>query len=110
MVATSSIRSTRPPARARTTSGGRLGGEFLPRVDEGDLLFMPTTLAGAPIHEATGELSRQDRAIARFGEVAAVFGKLGRSDTATDPAPPSMVETTIRLRPRADWPKLARAR
>ena len=91
-------------------AGGRLGGEFLPRVDEGDLLFMPTTLAGAPIHEATGELSRQDRAIAGFGEVAAVFGKLGRSDTATDPAPPSMVETTIRLRPRADWPKLARAR
>ncbi len=91
-------------------ASGRLGGEFFPRVDEGDLLFMPTTLAGVSAEEAAADLRRQDRAIASFGEVAAVFGKLGRSDTATDPAPPSMAETTIRLRPRADWPKLARER
>jgi Cu(I)/Ag(I) efflux system membrane protein CusA/SilA len=88
----------------------RLGAEFLPRVDEGDLLFMPTTLAGAPPMEAAEQLHTQDLAMARFKEVASVFGKVGRVDSATDPAPFSMAETTIRLRPRAEWPMQHRAR
>ena len=88
----------------------RIGGEFLPRVDEGDLLFMPTTMPGThPEHLAT-QLRRQDQVIAKFKEVDTVFGKIGRADTATDPAPYSMAETTIRLRPRSDWPKVPRTR
>jgi len=83
----------------------RLGGEFLPRIDEGDLLSMPTTLPGVPPGEATVQLRRQDRVISEFKEVATVFGKVGRATTATDPAPYSMAETTIRLRPRSEWPK-----
>jgi Cu(I)/Ag(I) efflux system membrane protein CusA/SilA len=88
----------------------RLGGEFLPRIDEGDLLFMPTTLPGASGELAGVQLFQQDRALRAFPEVAAVFGKVGRADTATDPAPYSMVETTIRLRPSAEWPRVARTR
>jgi Cu(I)/Ag(I) efflux system membrane protein CusA/SilA len=88
----------------------RLGGEFLPRIDEGDLLFMPTTLAGIPPEEAMRELRAMDRALASFPEVATVFGKVGRSDSATDPAPYSMAETIIRLRPRAQWPEIERPR
>ena len=88
----------------------RLGGEFLPHIDEGDLLFMPTTLAGAPPDQAATELFRQDRAMREFREVAGVFGKVGRADSGTDPAPYSMAETTIRLRPRDEWPALARKR
>jgi Cu(I)/Ag(I) efflux system membrane protein CusA/SilA len=88
----------------------RLGGEFLPRIDEGDLLYMPTTLPGAPVEELTGQLRRQDQALARAREVATVFGKVGRADTATDPAPLSMAETTIRLRPRNQWPTIPRQR
>ena len=88
----------------------RLGREFLPRVDEGDLLFMPSTLPGVPPVEAQNQLHGQDRAIAAFPEVATVFGKIGRADTATDPAPYSMAETTIRLRPRAEWPPQPRTR
>jgi Cu(I)/Ag(I) efflux system membrane protein CusA/SilA len=87
-----------------------LGGEFLPRVDEGDVLFMPTTLPGIPPDEAAGILRRQDRAITRFAEVDTVFGKVGRADTATDPAPWSMTETTIRLLPRDKWPRHFRKR
>jgi Cu(I)/Ag(I) efflux system membrane protein CusA/SilA len=87
-----------------------IGGEFLPRVDEGDLLFMPTTLPGVSPGQAAVQLRAMDRAIGQFKEVATVFGKVGRADTATDPAPFSMAETTIRLRPRADWPKEPRAR
>ncbi|MGH7434287.1 MAG: efflux RND transporter permease subunit, partial [Polyangiaceae bacterium] len=82
----------------------RLGGEFLPRVDEGDLLFMPTTLSGVSEGEAAVQLRKQDAILAGFPEVASVFGKVGRADTATDPAPYSMVETTLRLRPRSAWP------
>jgi len=89
---------------------GHLGGEFLPRVDEGDLLFMPTTLPGVPPDQSVAMLRRQDRAIRRFTEVASVFGKVGRADTATDPAPFSMTETTIRLMPRELWPKYHRDR
>jgi len=88
----------------------RLGGEFLPRVDEGDLLYMPTTLPGVVPGEAALQLFWQDHAMSRFGEVQAVFGKVGRADTGTDPAPYSMAETTIRLRPRAEWPKVPRQR
>ncbi len=88
----------------------QLGGEFLPRVDEGDLLYMPSTLPGVPLGEAAVGLRRMDLAISQFKEVASVFGKVGRSDTATDPAPYSMVETTVRLRPRSQWPKYPRQR
>ncbi|MEP6652038.1 MAG: efflux RND transporter permease subunit [Myxococcales bacterium] len=88
----------------------RLGGEFLPRVDEGDLLYMPTTLPGVQPDQAAHQLFWQDHAMSRFGEVATVFGKVGRADTGTDPAPYAMAETTIRLRPRAEWPKIQRRR
>jgi Cu(I)/Ag(I) efflux system membrane protein CusA/SilA len=88
----------------------RLGGEFLPRVEEGDLLFMPTTLPGAAPEELAAQLRLQDRALAGAGEVATVFGKIGRADSATDPAPLSMAETTLRLRPRSEWPKFAATR
>jgi Cu(I)/Ag(I) efflux system membrane protein CusA/SilA len=88
----------------------RLGGEFLPRVDEGDLLFMPTTLPGVSAGDAAVQLRRLDLTLSQFPEVAAVLGKVGRADTATDPAPFSMAETTIRLRPRAEWPTLSRKR
>jgi copper/silver efflux system protein len=87
-----------------------LGREFLPRMDEGDLLFMPTTLPGAAPAQSATELFRQDRALREFAEVTAVFGKVGRADTATDPAPYSMAETTIRLRPQERWPALRRTR
>jgi Cu(I)/Ag(I) efflux system membrane protein CusA/SilA len=88
----------------------RLGGEFLPRVDEGDLLYMPTTLPGVDPAEAGLQLFWQDHAMSKFSEVMSVFGKVGRADTGTDPAPYSMAETTIRLRPRSDWPEIARTR
>jgi Cu(I)/Ag(I) efflux system membrane protein CusA/SilA len=88
----------------------RLGGEFLPRVDEGDLLFMPTTLPGVEEGEAAVQLRRQDRVLSQVPEVASVFGKVGRADTATDPAPYAMIETTIRLKPRAEWPLQSRSR
>jgi len=89
---------------------GRLGGEFLPRVDEGDLLYMPTTRPGVPPDQAAFQLYWQDHALSRFGEVATVFGKVGRADTGTDPAPYAMAETVVRLRPRAEWPKIPRTR
>jgi Cu(I)/Ag(I) efflux system membrane protein CusA/SilA len=88
----------------------RLGGEFLPRVDEGDLLYMPTTLPGVAPEQAALQLFWQDHAMSQFGEIASVFGKVGRADTGTDPAPFSMAETTIRLRPRDEWPAVPRAR
>ena len=89
---------------------GRLGGEFLPRVDEGDLLYMPTTRPGVPAEQAALQLFWQDFAMSKFGEVATVFGKVGRADTGTDPAPYSMAETTLRLRPRDEWPTIPRHR
>ena len=88
----------------------RLGGEFMPRIDEGDLLFMPTTLPGVSLDDAVSDLRRQDRAISQFPEVATVFGKVGRADTATDPAPYSMAETIVQLRPRSEWPRVKRTR
>jgi copper/silver efflux system protein len=88
----------------------RLGGEFMPPISEGDLLFMPTTRAGVDPDDAAVDLRHQDRLIAAFPEVESVFGKVGRADSATDPAPFSMVESTIRLRPQEDWPAVPRAR
>ena len=88
----------------------KLGGEFLPRVEEGDLLYMPTTLPGVPPEQAAFQLYWQDHAMSQFGEVETVFGKVGRADTGTDPAPYSMAETVVHLRPRAEWPRIARHR
>ena len=88
----------------------RLGSEFLPRIDEGDILYMPTTAPGLPAEDAKVELERQDLDISEQPEVALVFGKIGRAETATDPASFSMAETSIRLKPRSEWPKLARER
>lgn len=83
---------------------GSLGGEYLPRIDEGDLLFMPTTAPGVTHGEAALQLARQDAALAALPEVATVFGKVGRASTATDPAPLAMAETIVHLKPRAAWP------
>jgi Cu(I)/Ag(I) efflux system membrane protein CusA/SilA len=89
---------------------GRLGGEFLPAIDEGDLLFMPTTQPGVSPGEAAQQLAVQDRALRRLPEVDTVFGKVGRAGTATDPAPFSMAETVIHLRPQREWPAHPRPR
>jgi Cu(I)/Ag(I) efflux system membrane protein CusA/SilA len=83
---------------------GRLGGELMPRLDEGDLLFMPTTSPDLPADTAADAMARQDRRLAQRPEVALVLGKLGRADTATDPAPCAMAETLVRLRPHDRWP------
>ncbi len=81
----------------------RLGSEFMPPLNEGDLLYMPTTVPGISIDEAANLLQITDRLIRTVPEVAQVFGKAGRSDSATDPAPLSMLETTILLKPRSEW-------
>ena len=73
----------------------KLGSEFMPPLNEGDLLYMPTTLPNLSIEEAKRQLERQDRILAAFPEVKSVFGKVGRAESATDPAPLSMVETII---------------
>jgi Cu(I)/Ag(I) efflux system membrane protein CusA/SilA len=81
----------------------KLGGEFLPPLDEGDLLYMPTALPGLSAAKATELLQQTDRLIKTVPEVARVFGKAGRADTATDPAPLEMFETTIQFKPRGQW-------
>lgn len=81
----------------------RLGSEFMPPLDEGDLLYMPTTMPGLSITKAKELLQQTDRIIKTFPEVDYVFGKVGRAETATDPAPLSMIETTIKLKPRDQW-------
>jgi len=81
----------------------RLGGEFLPALDEGDLLYMPSALPGLSVSKATELLQQTDRLIKTVPEVERVFGKAGRADTATDPAPLEMFETTIQFKPRAQW-------
>jgi Cu(I)/Ag(I) efflux system membrane protein CusA/SilA len=81
----------------------RLGGEFLPQMNEGDLLYMPSALPGLSAAEAGRLLQRTDRLIKTVPEVESVFGKAGRADTATDPAPLEMFETTIRFKPRDQW-------
>jgi Cu(I)/Ag(I) efflux system membrane protein CusA/SilA len=80
-----------------------LGSEFMPPLNEGTLLYMPTAPPGMSMSQAVDVLQRMDREIRRFPEVASVFGKIGRAESATDPAPLSMVETVIQLRPRAEW-------
>ena len=81
----------------------RLGGEFMPMLDEGDLLYMPSALPGVSAGKAAQLLQQTDRLIRSVPEVDRVFGKIGRAETATDPAPMEMVETTIRFKPRAQW-------
>ncbi len=81
----------------------RLGAEFMPDLDEGDLLYMPTTFPGIAPDKARQILQQTDRLILSVPEVARVFGKVGRADTATDPAPMEMIETTIQLKPRDQW-------
>jgi len=81
----------------------RLGGEFMPALDEGDLLYMPSALPGLSAAKAAVLLQQTDRMIRTVPEVARVFGKAGRADTATDPAPLEMFETTIQFKPRDQW-------
>jgi Cu(I)/Ag(I) efflux system membrane protein CusA/SilA len=81
----------------------KIGGEFMPPLYEGDLLYMPTTLPGISITKAKELLQQTDKIIKQFPEVHHVFGKIGRAETATDPAPLSMLETTIMLKPEEEW-------
>ncbi len=81
----------------------QLGSEFMPPLHEGDLLYMPTTLPGISIAKARELLQQTDRIIATVPEVERVFGKVGRAETATDPAPLSMIETIITLKPQSEW-------
>ena len=82
----------------------KLGSEFMPPLDEGDILYMPTTFPGVSITKAKELLQQTDKILMTFPEVQSVFGKVGRADTATDPAPLSMIETIARLKPRDHWP------
>jgi Cu(I)/Ag(I) efflux system membrane protein CusA/SilA len=86
----------------------RLGSEFMPELNEGVLLYMPITMPGLSVTEAGKLLQVQDKILKRFPEVERVFGKAGRAETATDPAPFSMVETVLVLKPESEWPKVAR--
>ena len=81
----------------------RLGGEFMPPLDEGDLLYMPSALPGLSAGKASELLQQTDRLIKTVPEVLSVFGKAGRAESATDPAPLEMFETTIQFRPRSEW-------
>ncbi len=81
----------------------RLGSEFMPPLDEGDLMYMPTTYPGVSIDKAREILQHTDRMILKVPEVKRVFGKIGRAETATDPAPLTMIETIIQLKPREEW-------
>lgn len=81
----------------------RLGGEFMPPLNEGVILYMPTTMPGISVTEAHRLLQTQDRILRSFPEVVSVSGKAGRADTSTDPAPFSMMETTVVLKPQSEW-------
>lgn len=81
----------------------KLGSEFMPEMDEGDLMYMPTTYAGISIGQARQLLQQTDKLIRTVPEVETVFGKVGRADTATDPAPLTMIETFIQLKPKEQW-------
>ena len=81
----------------------KIGSEFIPPLDEGDLMYMPTTYPGLSIGKARELLQQTDKLIASVPEVDTVFGKIGRADTATDPAPLTMIETFIQLKPREEW-------
>ncbi len=82
----------------------KIGSEFMPPLDEGDILYMPSTFPGISITKAKELLQQTDKILKTFPEVLLVFGKVGRADTATDPAPLSMIETTVRLKPKEQWP------
>lgn len=87
----------------------RLGSEFMPELEEGDVVYMPTTLPGLSPSQALAVLQRTDRLIKSVPEVATVFGKAGRAETATDPAPLTMLETTVQFKPESEWrPGLSR--
>jgi Cu(I)/Ag(I) efflux system membrane protein CusA/SilA len=88
----------------------KLGHEFMPPLNEGDLLYMPITFPNISIEEAKQQLQNQDRILKTFPEVLTVFGKVGRAESATDPAPITMVETTVQLRPPTEWRKSFHAR
>lgn len=81
----------------------KLGTEFMPELDEGDLMYMPSLEPGASIDKVRAFLQQTDRLIASVPEVEQVFGKAGRADTATDPAPLGMLETVIRFKPQEEW-------
>ncbi|MBI3186313.1 MAG: efflux RND transporter permease subunit [Gammaproteobacteria bacterium] len=81
----------------------QLGSEFMPDLDEGDLLYMPTTFPGISAGKAQELLQQTDKLIRTVPEVKSVFGKIGRAETATDPAPLTMIETTIQLKPHSEW-------
>ena len=78
-------------------------GDFLPEIDEGSILYMPTTLPGLPNREAGWIVQQMDKKLKELPEVERVFGKIGRADTSTDPAPLTMIETTVLLRPKSQW-------
>ena len=82
----------------------QLGSEFMPPLDEGDILYMPTLFPGISITKAKEFLQQSDKILKTFPEVHHVFGKVGRAESATDAAPLSMIETTIRLKPKEEWP------
>ncbi|MDQ6992409.1 MAG: CusA/CzcA family heavy metal efflux RND transporter [Mariprofundus sp.] len=82
----------------------KTGSEFMPPLDEGDILYMPTTYPGISITKAKELLQQTDKILSTFPEVHHTFGKIGRAETATDPAPLSMLETTVRLKPKSEWP------
>jgi len=82
----------------------KIGSEFMPPLDEGDIFYMPTTFPGISITKAKELMQQTDRILKSFPEVKSVFGKVGRVETATDPAPLSMLETTVQLKPRDEWP------
>lgn len=82
----------------------KLGSEFMPPLDEGDIVYMPTTFPGISITKAKELLQQTDKILSTFPEVHHVFGKVGRAETATDSAPLAMIETTVRLKPKEEWP------
>jgi Cu(I)/Ag(I) efflux system membrane protein CusA/SilA len=86
----------------------KLGSEFMPPLDEGVLLYMPTTMPGISVTEAQRLLQTQDKLLKSFPEVERVFGKAGRAETATDPAPFSMMETVVVMKPQSEWPQRKR--
>ncbi|MBN1504519.1 MAG: efflux RND transporter permease subunit [Candidatus Eisenbacteria bacterium] len=88
----------------------KIGSEFMPPLNEGDILYMPTTLPNISIEAAKQYMQFQDRVIRSFPEVISVYGKAGRSETATDPAPLSMLETIVQLKPMEQWRKVPRER
>ena len=88
----------------------KLGSEFMPPLNEGTILYMPITLPGISVTEAAKYLHIQDKLLTQFAEVQSVFGKIGKSESATDPAPLSMVETTVVLKPENQWRKIHQER